>query len=200
MFLVEEEVALLATGVYELSGDPVDLSALTWTNATGDWSAAGPDLVVTDLPVGENVLTASFEVNGRVLSDSVAITIEAPPAEPVDLVGPFNGYVELFVAEYNMTFKDDCIGTIAVTVGTDNSVLGSLHCEALGENVDLDVSGTVGAGEVHGMFSYEDSEEKVAFDGTYTEEDGMWATYDSAFSNEDGNLAISGDFNAYVVE
>jgi ribosomal protein L24 len=34
----------------------------------------------------------------------------------------------------------------------------------------------------------------------YTEEDGMWATYDSAFSNEDGNLAISGDFNAYVVE
>jgi len=199
-FMVDSEVALLATGSYEVSGDPVDLSALAWTNTAGDWSASGPDLVVTDLPIGETVLTASFEVNGRVLSDTVAITIEAPPAEPVDFVGPFNGYVELYSAEYNITLDDDCIGTINVTLETDSSVVGTLHCEAFGESVDLDVNGTVSGSELHGVFSFEDSVEKVAFDGTYSEDDGMWAEYDSAFSNEDGTLTLTGDFNAYAVE
>ena len=199
-FMEDSEVQLLATGVYEVSGDPVDLSALTWTNAAGDWGATGPDLVVTDLPVGSTVLTASLDINGRVLSDSVAITIEAPPAEPVDFVGPFNGYVELYAAEYNMTFDDDCIGTINVTLETDNSVVGTIHCEALGQDVDLDVNGSVSGSELHGLFSFEDSEEKVPFDGTYSEDDGMWAEYDSAFSSEDGTLSLSGDFNAYAVE
>jgi hypothetical protein len=199
-FMADTEVDLLATGAYEVSGESVDLSALVWTNTAGDWSATGPDLIVTDLPIGETVLTASIEVNGRVLSDRVAITIETAPAEPVDLVGPFNGYVELYIEEYNITVDDDCIGTVSVTVGADNSVVGSIHCEALGESVDLDVNGTVAAGEVHGVFSFEDSEETVPFDGTYSEGAGMWAEYDSSFSNEDGRLSISGDLNAYAGE
>jgi|GEM_PF-6178943 len=196
-FLYGEDVSLLATGLYEVSGDPVDLSGLTWVNSTGDWEASGSDLVVTDLPVGDTVLTASVEVDGRFITDTVAVSIVS---EPVDLVGPVDAYVELYAEEYNITIDDDCVGTIRVTVGTDNNLSGSLNCEAFGESVDLGVSGSVADGEVHGAFTVEDSDETVPFDGTYSQEDGMWAEYDSSFSSDDGTLTFTGVFNANVVD
>ena len=199
VFTFGDEVTLSADGSYSVSGDPLDLTALAWS--AGDYSGVGNDLVVTDFPVGEVDLVATLDVDGREISASVMFTVEAPPAEPFNLAGPFNSEVSLYVAEYDMSFDDSCNGNVQITVETDWTMTGMANCSAFGESAVFGVTGAIDGEDVSGELTVEDAEETLPFTGTWNEEAGqMSVAFDSTFASDEGELTVAGTFNASVIE
>jgi len=203
---VEFEILSPADGSSFSEGDEIFLDArlayasgedlnetLSWSLGSGEWSAEGDELIVTDVPAGVHTLTVTAEnVGPNGLSRSVNIEVVALP---INLTGTLDGKVEVGDGG-SFNFDDDCKGPMAFVL--DGSELsGTGGCTAFDEAIDFLVTGTVSGGQVTGEMGVSGGEENVPFTGTWdAEAQLLTGEFDQTWTNSDGFLRIFGTFQA----
>ncbi len=193
-----EEVVLSAAASSEVSGETIALDSLEWRLNTGDWSATGNELKVSDFPVGSHQLIATGRRGSREATDAVDLIVEGGTHE---LSGRLR--VTLEISDGQWTFDDDC--DVPVVLLMENSAFAgtSAPCEFFEqfedykETIEWIVSGTESSGVVSGELGVADGAENIPFDGTWdASTKALSGTFDVAGSNTDGEVRFYGSIEA----
>jgi hypothetical protein len=190
----DDAASFEAGAVVHLAADVSNGAEPAWS--AGQWSTAGNDLDVTDLPVGTWDLTAAVGT----ASDVVAITITQPM--PRDYAGELAMSIDLSSDEYgDYTFACTHI-SLDFTIDPEGTLGGEGQCKSPLETYVFAMEGTV-VDEVVSGFMITDAtpDDPLPFEGTRTGAD-VSCTFDKTWVNEagDGSFRLYGSFAASEVE